>query len=95
MTGTFNGKQVSVATTGQTLISQAGATPLEVYVRNHDGANPVYLGNATVTNDGGGQIGFALKAGESYGPVTLPPGVALYGQAKTSAVTLDVTERQW
>lgn len=86
--------QYSVLTSGALEITDGTAATLhqsyELYVKNHDATNPVYLGGSTVTSS----TGVKLAAGEGLG-VSMTFGEKLYARATGGTVVVGVLQSKF
>jgi hypothetical protein len=91
---TVSSRQVSVPTGSAAELTDGTGAVLhqsyELYLVNHDGTNPVYLGDNTVTSATGAQ----LAAGASLG-VSLTYGEKLFARATGGAVTVGVLQSKF
>lgn len=88
MSKTLGSQQVSVATTGQTLVCPPNANRLWLRVTNTDATNPVWLGGSGVTTGNGDK----LAAGASVVIETVAAQAAINAVATTSAVVVSYSE---
>lgn len=88
MSKTAGSNQVSVATSGATLVVPANAGRIWLRVTNLDGTNAVYLGGSSVSTSNGDK----LAAGASVVIETAAAQAPVYAQAASAPVTVSYSE---